>query len=421
MSEGHARLGPSNHRWPHCPGSVREEAAYPDVAGAAAIDGTGSHLLLESCLIHGVRAEAYEGQIIGANHPENPMGWLVSKDRIDRVQMCLDYVARRVSELTTQFPGATVAVLPETKANPGELYGRDDWWGTCDITIIVTMGDSTLYVEVCDYKDGQGFVTAEGNSQLISYAAGKVPANIVQNQSNVRMTIVQPKTNPVVRYIEVTPGYLKYDADKLAKAAAATDDPDAPLKAGKHCKWCKHGRAENCTAQSEEAVGLIAPIMLDTQGTGSLFELINETFGDITAMDEKKLVEMADARAGIEAVFDKVEAELQRRIESGVPVAGYAMLPGRSSNEWNVSEEEVVKMLKARRLKNSDIYPPKLISPAQVLKLPQLTNEQKEKISQKYITKKAGALKLTKVREQQTVEDKAAVFADVANNNVSFF
>ena len=45
----HARLGPSNPRWTKCPGSVREEMFYIDIPGEAAIDGTGSHLLLEMC------------------------------------------------------------------------------------------------------------------------------------------------------------------------------------------------------------------------------------------------------------------------------------------------------------------------------------------------------------------------------------
>ena len=57
----HARLAPSNHRWPHCAGSVREEERYPDIAGEAAIDGTGSHLLLEYSLMHNVPASAYIG------------------------------------------------------------------------------------------------------------------------------------------------------------------------------------------------------------------------------------------------------------------------------------------------------------------------------------------------------------------------
>ena len=56
MSTGHAKLSPSKrHRWAACPGSVREEAAYPEQpSGAAAIDGTRSHTLLEYCIKNGV-------------------------------------------------------------------------------------------------------------------------------------------------------------------------------------------------------------------------------------------------------------------------------------------------------------------------------------------------------------------------------
>ena len=77
----HARLGPSNPRWRACPGSVREEAVYQNISGAAAIDGTGSHLLLEMCLENGVDAMAYDMQIIGANHHDMPMGWMVEPGR----------------------------------------------------------------------------------------------------------------------------------------------------------------------------------------------------------------------------------------------------------------------------------------------------------------------------------------------------
>ena len=102
----HARLGPSDKTWPDCPGSPRVNAGYEDIPGAPAIDGTGSHLLLEECLMSNVRSNAYDGQIIGANHPDNPMGWLVSIDRVERVQQCLDYIQRRVKELSLMFPDA---------------------------------------------------------------------------------------------------------------------------------------------------------------------------------------------------------------------------------------------------------------------------------------------------------------------------
>mgnify|MGYP000243372453 CR=1 FL=1 len=48
----HAKLSPSSaYRWLACPGSVREEAKYPEPpSGPGAIDGTHSHTLLEHCI-----------------------------------------------------------------------------------------------------------------------------------------------------------------------------------------------------------------------------------------------------------------------------------------------------------------------------------------------------------------------------------
>lgn len=52
----HAQLSPSKrHRWSRCPGSIREEAKYPDQPGGpAALDGTRSHTLLEYCIKNGI-------------------------------------------------------------------------------------------------------------------------------------------------------------------------------------------------------------------------------------------------------------------------------------------------------------------------------------------------------------------------------
>lgn len=414
----HARLSPSNKRWPHCPGSIREEAVYPDISGEAAIDGTGSHELLELCLKNGVRAETYDSQIVAINHPDNPMGWMVSIDRINRVQQGLDYVQRRVKELSDEFKGCTVTVYSESKSNPGEKVERDDWWGTVDITIeVVSPFDKIVFLEVIDYKDGRGWVDVKNNSQLVGYTAGKIDLNA--HLTPYRMTIVQPKTNPSVRYEEGTVGSLRAEFNILVMAAELTDDPDAPLVSGKHCTWCKHGRAKNCTTMSEKSlkeVKSMFPVddnIKEAEGK-MLFETIGHTFGDITQLPSAKLEELADAREGIMAVFDRVNEELQRRIEDPADntVTGHAMLPGRGSQAWAEDEEAIVKMLKARRMKKDDIYPAKLITPAALLKVACLTDDQKEKIEKKYIEKKAGKLTLKKVRTSEPADAKM-MFADV--------
>ena len=79
----------------------------------------------------------------------------------------------------------------------------------------------------------------------------------------------------------------------------------------------------------------------------------------------------------MQPIFDKVDDEIERRLVNGDTVPGYAMQPGNSSNQWNSPEEDIAKMLKSRRLKKEQIYPAKLISCAQVLKLKELTPEQK--------------------------------------------
>lgn len=435
MSE-HARLSPSNHRWPHCPGSVREEAAYPDISGDAAVDGTGSHLLLELALKVGVRAEVYIGEQIGVDHPEKPQGWSVCSERAERVQIALDYIHQRVTDLKELYPGCKVIVESESKSDPGGAFGRDDWWGTCDITITVLdkFGEA-VFIEAADYKDGRGWVPEKENSQLESYLFGKMRNYIGSGPEKVRpfmtdritdggqMTVIQPKTFPPIRKERVSAEEITDRASKLATRAHATDRPDAPLipdnKGGKgYCTWCKH--KQNCTALNERE--LITMTQLMPVGTGGdLFQLAKEVTENLSTMDTAKLTQLADAEPGIVDIFVKAKAEIERRIEAGEDVDGWDMLPGRASRIWNDSEENIVKALKGRRLKQDEIYPRSLASPAQILKSSNLNEEQKARLERELVTTKAGANKLTRVEHKRAKEkDVTEMFGDVVEAEISF-
>lgn len=466
IAEEHARLAPSNHRWPHCAGSVREEERYPDIAGEAAIDGTGSHVLLELCMKNNVDAANFLDQVIGVNHPYKPNGWHVMQDRVDRVQMALDYIKRRKVELKKQFPDCQIQVFSETKADPGGAFGRDDWNGTCDITFIVKQVtlNQVYFVEVADYKDGRGYVSEKNNSQLISYLFGqmrhyigsgenKVAPFNAENIPNCRMTIIQPKTDPVIRYVCST----RYEdmmstqavvmfAEDLAQAAARTDNPDAPLTPGKHCQWCKANpkRGGHCTAESNQSIEVVNTMTTEIANVNgqSLFEYIGKAVADPKSLSEEQLADLLDAEPGIQNIFDKVREEIQERIKQKIDVPGYAMEPGKGSNEYAVDEDEVVKKLKSARLKATDIYEKKLISPAQLMKHPKLKPEQKERLKEELIKYKPGKKTLKKVaraellpkdsvemmfgevveQQKQTAE---MMFGEVANQStdtdVSFF
>ncbi len=430
MSTGHARLSPSNARWPKCPGSVREEANYADIPGEAAIDGTGSHLLLEMCLDNSVLPIQYEGQIIGANHEDNPNGWLIHKDRIDRVQVCLDYVKRRYDELKALYPNAELTIEAESRSDPGGMFGRDDWSGTCDITITVMDGTICVFIEAIDYKDGRGWVNAAENTQLIAYLGGKARKFIASGPELVRpfrpervkagrMTIVQPKTMPPIRYENIETRVLVERLEDLRTAARKTDDPDAPLIPGKHCQWCKHNpkRGGSCTAQGEQSLKVVETMSnevtkMDDQ---SLFETIQASMGNLTSLESNKLTELADAKDGMMAIFKQIEDEIERRIDLGEMMSGYGMLPGWGSKKWTGTPEEVEKFLKGRKVKKDLIYPAKLLSPAQALKL-DLTERQKKDLETKLIAVVAGKNTLTKVsRDTQAPDENKAelMFGDV--------
>ncbi len=428
----HARLGPSNHRWPHCPGSVREEANYENVSGAAAVDGTGSHLLLEMCLDNNVNADQYLGQIIGVNHHDSPNGWLIQEDRAARVQECLDYITRRHGELSVIWPGSTITVEAEGKADAGGMFGRTDWWGTVDITISVMNAGVCNFIEIIDYKDGRMWVNAENNSQLIAYAGGRVRPHIASGPDlvrpfrpervfgGVRLTIVQPKTNPSVRYQELTTGDLVERLVKLSVAARMTDDPEAPLvpdsKGGKgYCGWCLHKK--NCNAGAIQSLQVMENMNEVRVEGGNLFEVIGQAVGDVKLLTADQLADLADARAGITAAFDRVDAEILTRVEQDIQVPGYAMGYGNSSRVWGSTPEEVEKVLKGRRWKKADIYPAKLISPAAMMNSDLLTPEQKKRIEAEHIVEKAGKLTLKKVgrgNETNRVEKDTKEMFDVA-------
>jgi hypothetical protein len=413
MSEQHARLGPSDKTWPHCPAAPSAQEPYENIPGKAAVDGTGSHLLLELCLNHNVRAVAYLGEIIGAGHHDNPNGWMVHEDRVERVQTCLDYVENRVKKLRGDYPGSTVKVEAESKSNPGEFFGRDDWWGTCDITIVVLNAHGKcLFIEVIDYKDGRGFVPAKGNTQLISYLGGKVHPYIdekleIRIAYPCQMTIVQPKTTPPVRSDVIEHEDLFTELKKLAAAANATDQENPPFvpdnKGGKgHCRWCLH--RENCTAMNERDIQELQ-IMTSSDNLpaeidgGDLFTLANQLISDPEKMDSETLTRLADMEPGVTSIFQKAREEIEKRVRRKDDIDGWEIGFGQSSRVWNESEETVAKKLKSQRLKKDQIYPAKLISPAQYLKLDCLKPEQKKRIEEELITVKAGKEVLKRVAD----------------------
>ena len=396
---GHAKLSPSKRsRWALCSGSIREEAKYPDEgSGPAAIDGTHSHTLLEKCIKSDKSARFYLGYAL----LDHEGAFVVDIDRVVRVQFALDYIREREA----LFDGKS-NVISESKVDPAYLLGRNDLSGTVDVQII---GGTTI--ELIDYKDGMGIVSAKGNLQLEQYAYGvlagyKLPVNGIYPFSTVRMTIIQPKLamrgmNAISSH-DVSVADLLANMGTIVKQAAATDQPDAPLVPGdSQCKFC---RAKGSCAALASNVMKEVGIMFQPVVSNTLDIAQQSADKEPSTMDDAQIAQIMEAAPLMRQLLEGVEKEALRRLKAGQSIAGLKLVNGRGSRTWSLTEEETAARLIKMGVPKGEVYETKLVSPAKAEKLTwektkagekvkmQLSDRQLKTMNTEYVTKLAGAL-----------------------------
>ena len=403
----HAQLSPSKrHRWALCPGSIREEAKFPDEgSGAAAIDGTHSHTLLEHCIKGGL---ADPKDMIGVRMKDHDGEFVVDADRAERVKIAIEYIRTRVAA----FNGLA-EVIAEERVDPQWFTHRDDLSGTVDVQII---GGGVL--EIVDYKDGMGVVSAENNLQLEQYAIGKLAEcrlgwNVPHHYpwSEIRMTIVQPKL--MLRGMSgistwtVTTKQLLDRVSVLSNEARATDNPDAPLVPGEsQCKFCR--AKGSCSALAGNVMKEIG-IMFQPVVNQTLDIAQQSADKDPATMDDQQIRQIMEAAPLMRQLLEAVEKEALRRLEAGQSVPGLKLVYGRGSRAWALPEDEMADKLVKMGIPKKAIYETKLVSPAKAEKLTWekadgskvgLSERQLKRMEQEYVTKLAG--KLTVVPESDS-------------------
>lgn len=138
----------------------------------------------------------------------------------------------------------------------GHLFhadGRVCWgpmFGTNDASVVQLFD----HVSIFDYKHGQGVVVeVEDNEQELYYALGAAQ-ELDWAFETLDLVIVQPRArhqDGKVRRWSTDKATLRAYEERLRVAALATEEPDAPLKAGDWCTFCK--AAAVCPELREEA------------------------------------------------------------------------------------------------------------------------------------------------------------------------
>jgi hypothetical protein len=360
----HARLAPSSaHRVIPCPGSLRMSEGIHETPSAFAAEGTAAHTLAERCMAHGTEAAQWRGWTIdtkpGAGmdpwfRPGHPNGapngttrFLVNAEMVESVQEYLD-VVRELAEDSDEFE-------VEQRVDISDLVAGV--FGTGDAIAYKTLPEGGR-VTIADLKYGRGVaVDAAENEQLLTYAAGIAQRYHNRGVSEVELIIVQPRAphrdGPVRRWRTDMVGLFEHIV-ALQGAAELASRPDAPLKAGEWCKFCKAaGICPALRSRVDEILGA---------------ERLN---GEIVKMSDPATVPYRDWKIE-EAELAMVKGWLKRREEHahaealrGSPPPGSKLVGKRPTRKW-IDEGCVPDALRMMGLEDDDIYETSLASPATI-------------------------------------------------------
>lgn len=328
MKPEHSPIGASSmYRWAVCPGSIRESVGKEQAESIYAKEGTEAHKYaaewLKELFTLGKLSRKEKGEMYDAVAVY--VQWVWNNFRSEDGDVLL---VEHGFDLSAIYPGC---------------YGKAD---------VVIWKPKARRLIVGDFKYGAGIlVSVLDNLQMQYYALGamvdtKYPAEIVE------MVIIQPRFEGVdpIRS-QVIDAIDLYDfATDLQRFAKATEDPNAPLVPGEHCRFCP--AAPTCPE-------------LHNQTT----EIAKLEFSSALSYDPMKLKKALDMKPAIQAWLKNLDEFAYREAEAGRCAPGYKLVEKRPRREW-IDEEAVRKELKSLGIKvNQIMTEPELKSPAQLEKI----------------------------------------------------
>lgn len=359
--KAHAKLSASGaHRWMNCPGSVRLEEQFPDVTSDYAEEGTLAHEFVELRL----KKELVEPRITARKYNAELKKLQAKKFYSPEMIRHAENYVDKITELFDSVKNA--ACYSEQKVK------LDSWipgsFGTCD-TIIA----ASSKLIIVDFKYGQGVpVSAENNPQLMLYALGALDYyDLMYGFDIIKMVIIQPRLENGYSEFTMTRNALLDFGEKVKEAAKATEKPDAELKCGEWCRFCK--ARNQCRARVEEAFSVET-----MPHVGTSPELLSS----------KEIGEYLAKGKILKAWLDDVAKYAEKELLSGNSIEGWKLVEGRTTRQWTNEEDAFGEIIAEGLAQEVMLYERKPLTLAQVEKL--LTKPVFEKYLLKYVTRSAG-------------------------------
>ena len=355
----HSPIGASSmYRWAECPGSVALSEGIVSESSAYAEEGTEAHELGATWLKGNGKTPECDDD-----------------DMLDNVRIYVDHVFSLLD--------AKCKLYVEHGFDLSEVYPGA--YGTNDAAVY---NPKTKTLHVIDLKYGAGiYVSAKNNPQLRYYALGALLE--LQKEGHeiqtVVMTIVQPRCTTIegaARSETIDAIDLMEFAADLVMYAKRTAEPNAPLKAGDHCRFC--------------------PAIIKCPEVQNVKQLVAKSEFAKTTPAEGSVPPDALAKALkaipiLEALVKRIDAYAYQEARAGRSVPGYKLVEKRANRKW-INETEVSLFLGGLKVGDDDIFEPKKVrTPAQMeKKLPSHYS-----MLEKFVTKESSGLVLVPIEDKR--------------------
>lgn len=329
----HSPTGASSmYRWEACPGSVALCATLPPAPSSVyAEEGTRAHEIAATMLKEGAA-------FVGASQE-------MTEAVNTYVNVCNGYFTPEHQKLGAQ---RWIEQHLDASASIPGMYGTVDcliYWPWLKKLIVI------------DFKYGSGvYVGAKENTQLLYYAVAACLALSLVVDS-VEVVIVQPRLtsrdDEGIRRWEGGADELNLFNHRVVGAIERTREPNAPLSAGDHCRFCP--------------AAAVCPKLNEARDLALLSDFSKPLVPEKTYTPEtiKKALDSLDA---LKAYIKAVDELAYRELEAGREIPGYKLVAKRPTRKIN-DADRVVEILLANGYTTAQIYPtPELKSPAQLEK-----------------------------------------------------
>jgi hypothetical protein len=343
----HSPIGASSmYRWAECPGSVKLSDGIASISSPYAEEGTTAH--------------EYGALWLQGSGKQPPLPEGVDDEMAEFVKVYVDHVFGLMD------PGDRLFVehgFDLSQIYPG-AYGTND-------ASVYKKRKKTLHV--IDLKYGSGiWVDVKDNPQLRYYGLGALIELMTLGETvdTVVLTIVQPRcasTDGPIRSETIEAVELLEFAADLKMYAERTTQPNAPLKAGDHCRFCP-------------ALQICPEVNKTRQEVAKL------EFAPALPYDPAKLKLALDSIPVMKAWIKRVDEFAYAEAEAGRCPPGYKLVEKRATRKWR-SEDEVALYLGGLKVSDDLIFEPRAIR--SVAQMEQALPDHKE-LLKKFVTKESS-------------------------------